>query len=484
MNAYESRKIVPARLSIRSGSDQIRQPCQGLSHSLAQTSPPDRSTSPTISPSPSYSQTMSPTTALLTKPLLFLDGGLGTTLEDQYSITFTPATPLWSSHLLLSSPGTLKQAHQAFARAGADILLTATYQSSISGFARTRGDSGYVSQTDAERYMLSAVPLARSSFEDKPGLVALSLGAYGATMVPSTEYSGAYGSMTESDLISFHSDRLSVFLNNSAAWSDIDLLAFETLPRLDEICAVRRVMSDLLQGQRKPYWISCVFPNDDELLPDGTGIREVVRAALLPDGQQDLPLPLPLAIGINCTKVHKLPKLIRQFEQAIADAGLPFPQLVLYPDGAGGQVYDTRSQKWLEVAGNATETSEAKSWDEEVFQIVKEVQDRGRWKGLIVGGCCKTVPSHIARLRERSEGHGGNRAKAAGRRCLAVGTSAYRVLRALSSLTKNNHAVRPIEYAMASSTSQERIPHHICISRAQPHFFARPPSRLNSSARP
>ena len=63
------------------------------------------------------------------KPIMLLDGGLGTTLEDQYGVAFSADTPLWSSHLLISSPSTLKEAHMSFVKAGADIILTANLSS-------------------------------------------------------------------------------------------------------------------------------------------------------------------------------------------------------------------------------------------------------------------------------------------------------------------------------------------------------------------
>jgi len=124
-------------------------------------------------------------------PIILLDGGLGTTLADQYNVIYDDSTPLWSSQLLITNPQKLKDVQEAFAAAGADIILTATYQASYEGFAR----SG-VSEDEAERSMRSAVLIARDAFmsrlDGKRGKVALSLGAYGATMIPGQEYSGAY----------------------------------------------------------------------------------------------------------------------------------------------------------------------------------------------------------------------------------------------------------------------------------------------------
>ena len=332
------------------------------------------------------------------QPLMLLDGGMGTTLEDQYGVVFSPDTPLWSSHLLITSPSTLKQVHSAFVNAGAEIVLTATYQLSFDGFSKTQFNSVPIPRVDAEHYMLSAVSIARSSFGQTHGIVALSLGAYGAVMIPSTEYSGRYGSTTESDLISFHQDRLMLFVDHVEVWREVNLVAFETLPRLDEIRAVRRVASLIPRSQHRPYWISVVFSGNDDRLPDGASIPQIITALLSAEYDNR-----PFAIGINCTKIHKLRHLIIQFERAILHAGLLFPILVLYPDGAGRQqVYNTELQKWTE-ADHASDAS-VQSWDEHMATIVNEVQNRHLWKSMMVGGCCKTTPSHIAKLRQRLKG--------------------------------------------------------------------------------
>src|SRR5436305_3392374 len=161
-------------------------------------------------------------------PLLVLDGGLGTSLEDEHGVHFSRATPLWSSHLLVASPATLVQAQTAFARAGADVLLTATYQASFDGFRRTPRpppplhepdpgpSSSSYTRAEAATYMRSAVAIARTAFREAvrlDGLVALSLGAYGATMVPSQEYTGEYGSgFCDVDaLYDFHLERIACF---------------------------------------------------------------------------------------------------------------------------------------------------------------------------------------------------------------------------------------------------------------------------------
>ena len=105
--------------------------------------------------------------------------------------------------------------------------------------------------------------------------------------------------------------------------------------------------------------------------------------------------------------MHKLGNLIQIFEAASKEQSLTLPHLVIYPDGASGLIYDTVTQKWVE----ATEASDSKDkdasrqrgWHEELADIVREVHGRGAWKGILVGGCCKTTPAHIVKLRQSLE---------------------------------------------------------------------------------
>ena len=135
--------------------------------------------------------------------VLLLDGGLGTTLEDEHNVKFSSEeTPLWSSHLLISSQETLLKVQTDFATAGADIIITATYQASYEGMARTPAISHWDHKnlginSEAQALLTSAVSISKAAVDaaGRPGLVALSLGAYGATMIPSQEYTGEYGRM-------------------------------------------------------------------------------------------------------------------------------------------------------------------------------------------------------------------------------------------------------------------------------------------------
>jgi homocysteine S-methyltransferase len=102
--------------------------------------------------------------------------------------------------------------------------------------------------------------------------------------------------------------------------------------------------------------------------------------------------------------MHKLGNLIQKFEAASKEQSLTLPHLVIYPDGASGLIYDTVTQKWA-VATEASDSkdkdaSRQRDWHGELADIVRGVHSRGTWKGILVGGCCKTTPAHIAKLRQ------------------------------------------------------------------------------------
>ena len=341
-------------------------------------------------------------------PILILDGGLGTTLESPpYNITFTSDTPLWSSHLL-SSPSTLHQVHHDFLFAGADIILTATYQTSFEGFTRT--DPQYT-RDHAVRYMRSAIPLARGAFPShdprKIPRVALSLGPYGATMTPvAAEYSGEYPEEMDDEnaLRTWHGTRLGMFAEEEESWNGMEYVAFETVRRADEVRAIRGTVSDVLLSRKKtmkPWWICGVFPAQEV---DEDDVRRWVRAAVGNDGKA---LPRPWGIGVNCSRIENIGPIVCIMQDEVrkliekdqfvdewqTTSGRPW--LVLYPDGTQGEEYDPTTKQWVKKG-----TASRRPWEEMYWETVSQLKP-GEWEGVIMGGCCRTGPGQIAALREK-----------------------------------------------------------------------------------
>ncbi|KKA29730.1 hypothetical protein TD95_005344 [Thielaviopsis punctulata] len=332
-------------------------------------------------------------------PILILDGGLGTSLEDKYSVHFSSATtPLWSSHLLLTDLPTLLRCQSDFAACPVDILETATYQISPESFARTPLPVSATATIPSA--VLSAVNTAHSALAHTAcpaAHTALSFGPYGACMVPSTEYSGAYDTthLSSASLLAWHAARFALFTRDPRVVAGVAYMAFETVPRLSEILALRALLASVDVGSAK-VWISCVFPGAATGLPDGTSARDALRGMLAPEHGG-----VPWGVGVNCTKIEKLEMVIAAYEEALAEmvregSVREKPALVVYPDGTNGEVYNTTTQVW-EIPEGVERPKEL--WEMRLAQIVKGVAERGMWKEVVVGGCCKASHLDIAKLR-------------------------------------------------------------------------------------
>ncbi|PWN36287.1 Homocysteine S-methyltransferase [Meira miltonrushii] len=218
-------------------------------------------------------------------------------------------------------------------QAGAQIISTSTYQASPLSFARAGIDKG-----TARALLLRSVDLtgqARKIYLEKhpdaieKPLISLSLGPYGAAQSDGSEYTGIYYDPGNSkddpfkpaaleDMIKFHYDRLEIIAAEPSIWSQVDLLAFETIPRLDEAEAIKqaldRLYSNDIQCQQKPAYISFVFPDGKRLpYPKQEGdegeqkhFDEIARCVDTFEG-----------IGVNCTKPYFLPEVVKKLTRAV-----------------------------------------------------------------------------------------------------------------------------------------------------------------------
>lgn len=202
-----------------------------------------------------------------------------------------------------------------------------------------------------------------------------------------------------------------VYASDPETWAKIDYIAFETFGRTDEILAARKALDDLITTEcvePKKFWISCVFVEIDGqiALPSGETAKKALHALLSPVTRQDNTiLPRPWGIGVNCTKVSRLGGIIQEWEREmgqILSPSVEWPAMVLYPDGTKkNERYDTTRQEWV-MEGNSADESE--TWEKRVAAVVKGVSESvgkttSRWKGAVVGGCCRTGPKEIGGLR-------------------------------------------------------------------------------------
>ena len=177
---------------------------------------------------------MTPLQQLDLNGLHVLDGGMATELERK---GFNLAGPLWSAHVLESSPEAIASVHREYLEAGADCLLTASYQVSAEGFQEIGFDAQGAAKAAANALRASVALAERVRSEYQAGSsrriwIAASLGPYGAMLHNGAEYHGNYDCSFE-ELVGFHSRRIAVVAPTNA-----DFLAFESIPSLEEAQAI------------------------------------------------------------------------------------------------------------------------------------------------------------------------------------------------------------------------------------------------------
>lgn len=294
-----------------------------------------------------------------------IDGGLATELEERgHDLN----DPLWSARLLTTHPEEIQRVHRTYLEAGADCLITASYQASVPGIM-----AHGVSEEDAKAIILKSVTLAcdaRDSFLEiyrdngrsrlRP-IVAASIGPYGAALADGSEYRGNYG-VSDSDLRDFHKPRWEVLVKSGA-----DLLACETIPSLQEA----KVLQCLLHEHPEVRTWMSFSCKDGRHISDGTPLAEC--ASLFNHDEQ------VIAVGINCTAPQYIASLIEQVR-----LGAPSRPIVVYPNS--GEVYDGKKRVWTGYSNSSEFGEAAVQWL--------------RCGASLIGGCCRTGPQHIRAMRE------------------------------------------------------------------------------------
>ncbi len=304
-------------------------------------------------------------TILEHKPFILLDGALATELERRGA---NLKDPLWSAKVLLESPELIRAVHLDYLKAGADCLITASYQATFEGFAR-RGYS-FIQSVDLLQKSVQLALEARDEFwvdnnsSNRPRpLVAASIGPYGAFLADGSEYSGDYG-LTLVELMDFHRPRMATLLNAGA-----DLLACETIPCLIEAQALALLLAEF---PRAKAWLS--FSAMDNLHTcHGEDVSEC--ASVLESYQQ------VVAIGINCTAPKYIPGLVRNFRKS---SNKP---ILVYPNS--GEIYDPVNNCWIGETDCTDFGEQAKTW----YQA----------GARLLGGCCRTTPEHIRTIYSWSQ---------------------------------------------------------------------------------
>ena len=289
---------------------------------------------------------------------MILDGAFSTELERRGGDL---NDPLWSAKFLMENPELIAAVHTDYFTAGADCVITASYQASYEGFMQ-RG----LSETQAGELIQRSVRIAttaRDTFWADPAhrlgrpkpLVAASVGPYGAYLADGSEYRGNYG-LNKAELISFHRKRLHALIEAKP-----DILACETLPCFIEAKALVELIEEY---PHISCWIS-FSARDASSLNSGEKIEGCARWL---DGHEQV-----AAIGVNCTSPDHIPSLIDNIKKG---TGKP---VVVYPNS--GEHYDGVAKLWNGERGDDSFSQRARTWFAQGARLI--------------GGCCRTTPEDI-----------------------------------------------------------------------------------------
>ena len=286
--------------------------------------------------------------------IVILDGFMSRLLEEQgLEINHR----LWTALALVEQPEAIYQVHKQYFDAGANVAITASYQATVKSFE----DVGY-SEKQAIAYIERSVTLAKKAKQDSKGgqakWIAGSIGPYGAYLSDGSEYTGAY-QISDYELKDFHEERIKALIA-----SGVDVLAIETIPRLDEL----RVILNIIAVINFPVWVS-ISLKDTAHLANGDSLADFQQLV-----EQDQNV---IAYGINCVSPQLVAPVIENLSVAATKP------LVAYPNS--GAIFDAVTKTWSEeISVEQVFSTDARCWHQKGAKLI--------------GGCCCSTEHDIARL--------------------------------------------------------------------------------------
>jgi homocysteine S-methyltransferase len=282
---------------------------------------------------------------LVRSPFTLLDGGLSTVLEEMGE---HPSGLLWTAAALVDRPWLITEAHGRYVEAGADVVITASYQASVAGLV-----GAGLEPAAARRALASTTELARAS---GAALVAASVGPFGACLADGSEYRGTYAADWH-DVARFQRERLEVLVDSGP-----DVFAVETMPGSVE---ARIVIDELRALTDAPAWVTFTC-NGPHTTCTGDAFADAVAVVA----------PAVQAVGVNCTHPAHVGSLLA------AAASVTELPLVAYPNH--GAAWDAVSKCWIGSADGTDLPLHLSEWLAAGARLV--------------GGCCGVGTKGIAAL--------------------------------------------------------------------------------------
>ena len=296
-----------------------------------------------------------------------LDGGMG---QELLKRSGQPATPLWSTQVMIDRPGLVGEVHAAYADAGAMVATTNSY--AIHRDRLRGGASNHYAGVGVE------LPDMQDQFE------ALHMAALKEADVVRgrCQIAGSIGPLGTS----YRPDLHPGFDEARALYAEVvhlqaphvDMLLFETIASLE---AARACLAAGRQSDR-PVWLAFTVDDEDgSLLRSGEPMVEAARIGAEAD-----------AVLANCSAPEAMPRAL----DALAGAGVPM--------GAYANAFAMITKDFIK---GGTTASDLQNREDMVPKVYADHAMRWVDQGAtIIGGCCETGPAHIAEIAKRVKARG------------------------------------------------------------------------------
>ena len=280
------------------------------------------------------------------RDVIIFNGAMGTELQRR---GYKTALPLWSASANEDAFDLVKEIHEDYFKAGADISITNTFRTTPRSYKKVGREE------DARHAMKEAVRAAKEAGDcvDRPtyvgGSIATLEDCYYVERVPS-----------EQELQDEHAE-----LAQWLAEDGVDFIALETINNLKEAVA----MADAAQATGLPFMISFMVDEKGYLF-DGAHIKDVVEQT---DRENRF------IVSLNCRPIDTLNSALDELHEC--NHGDHF---AIYPNGFGHPHDDLG---W--------------HFEENEDSLDKFVDIAQNWKNQgakILGGCCGTTPKYIEAL--------------------------------------------------------------------------------------
>jgi len=297
-----------------------------------------------------------------------LDGGFSTQLSKY--VSGVDQDPLWTARSLVENKEAVVKVHKDFLSAGADIILTCSYQASKELMKEQLG----LSREQTFSHIVDSVELAWRAVHETGGvpghtLVGGSVGPYGACLHDGSEYTGSYlrgdSAVTRDQLRDWHQDRLRALQQGG-----VSFLALETFPASEEAVAVMDCVAEL---GLLPVWVSFTL-RDSHHLAGGETIAQALRAVTNHQLARDKRL---LAVGFNCSAPTVITGALQEARKAVGTK-IPF---VVYPNS--GETWE---------CGHWSKAKQDTSW----IEMIPDWIAQGT---RIVGGCCRVTDQAMPTIK-------------------------------------------------------------------------------------